>query len=171
MNKILTLLILALTAISCCSTKKITTDAKTAEAITANCPENVACNWQVQKGKSIVVHTDGTGALYYELQDNPGKTVYIYTYNLKTDQEYQDNFYREEIIFELDNASADFSWSGKQLQQSKMLFGVFCYCKGKAGHYKVNDGTLSKKGKTITADFTASVADQKVTSIVYTAKN
>lgn len=171
MSKIVSFLIMAMTAFSCCTNKKTNTAPKTADTIAQNCPENVDCTWQVFQDKAMIIKTDGTGAIYYELQDTPGKTVYSYTYKLKTDQQYQDNFYREEIIFEINTAAADFTLTGKQLQETKMLFGVFCYCKGKAGYYKVNEGILSQKDKTITADFKAIVADQKVTSARYTLKN
>ena len=113
----------------------------------------------------MIVKTDGIGGVYYELEDHAEKTVYLYTYKLKTDKQYQDAGYREEIIFETDSANADFALTDKDLQNTKILFGVWCYCKGKAGNYKITEGNLSRRGKEISIDFPAVVKDQKVTSL------
>ena len=167
MKKAIFLSVLFLIALSCNTSKKaVAQDGKTSKAqILTACPENVDCTLEVFQNKSMVVKTDGIGGVYYELEDDAEKTVYLYTYKLKTDKQYQDAGYREEIIFETDSATADFALTDKDLQNTKILFGVWCYCKGKAGNYKVTKGNFSKKGKEVSINFPAIVDDQKVTAL------
>lgn len=167
MKKAVLLSVVFSIALSCCNFKKaVSQDNKNVSPqILTPCPETMECTLEVLQNKSMVVKTDGIGAIYYELEDNPETTVYLYTYKLKTDKQYQDAGYREEIIFEANNSDTDLSLTDKELQNTKMLFGVWCYCKGKAGFYKITKGKLSKKGKDITVDFPAIVDDQKVTRL------
>ena len=167
MKKVFLLLLVTLSILSCCNTKKTATiESKNNQPnILTPCPEGYVCSFETHHNKSMVVKTDDIGATYYELEDNTKKTVYHYTYKLKTDQQYQDAGYREEIIFELDSKTKDLKLSNEELQNAKMLFGVWCYCKGKAGNYKITKGNFTKKGNEISIDFPAIVSDQKVTEL------
>lgn len=150
-----------------CNCKKNATEGKKdmkVQLLTA-CPENYECTLEVLPNKTMIVKTDGIGATYFELEDFNGTTVYHYTYNQKTDKQYQDAGYKEEIIFELASDVTDLKLSNEELQKAKMIFGVWCYCKGKAGNYKLTKGNFSKKGKEISIDFPAVVSDQKVTEL------
>jgi len=167
MKKVILLSIVFLTFLSCCGTKKAVSQEnknKTSQILTP-CPENTECTLEVLEGKTMVVKSDDFGGIYYELEENSNKTVYIYTYKLKTDKQYQDAGYREEIIFELDNSAKDFALIDTELQKTKMLFGVWCYCKGKAGNYKITKGNFLKKGNDISINFPSVVSDQKVTEL------
>jgi|GEM_PF-2040789 len=165
MKKAILLSVVFWTALSCCNSKKtVSEDHKNSRSqILTSCPENIDCALEVLPGKSMAVKDDTLGGIYYELEDNSQKTTYRYTYKLKTDNQYQDAGYREEVVFEIDNSETDLKLTDTELQNAKMLFGVWCYCKGKAGNYKITKGNFSKKGKEITIDFPAIVADQKVT--------
>lgn len=168
MKKVILLSVVALlTILSSCNSKKTVSESNKSlsSQILTPCPENVECNLDILRNKSLVVKHDDTGAIYYELENNSEKTVYLYTYKLKTDKEYQDAGYREEIIFEIYDSNADFVLTNKELQTTKMLFGVWCYCKGKAGNYKITKGNFHKKGNEIKIDFPAIVKDQKVTEL------
>jgi len=167
MKKAILLSVVFWTVLSSCSSKKtVSEDRKNSRSqILTPCPENSDCSLEVHPGKSMAVKDDAIGAVYYELEDNSKKTTYHYTCNLKTDNQYQDAGYREEVIFEIDNSNTDLELTDAELQNTKILFGVWCYCKGKAGNYKIAKGTFSKKGKEIKIDFPAIVADQKVTGL------
>lgn len=160
---------MALFAIACCSTKTTTSTSKEISEnmkIESTCPENADCSFEILQNKSLNIKTDGIGKIYYELQDNPNTAVYLYKYNEKiADKTLQDAGYREEIVFEIDKNLSTFSISGKELRSTKMLFGVFCYCKGKAGYYKVNEGSINKTKSDLTIAITPIVDNQKVTEI------
>ena len=72
-----------------------------------------------------------------------------------------DGGYREEIIFEVPTDLKDGIVSGKQILSTKALFGVFCYCKGKAGYYTINEGSITKTGKEISIEIPNLVEGQK----------
>lgn len=140
-------LLLVLTSCNC---KKNTTSKETTNTIIGNdeCPENGICAIELLKNKSLIVKSDEFGKLYYNLGDNESKNVIRYTFNKDKDETLQDSGYREEIIFEINTNTSELNLSGKELQETKMLFGRFCYCKGATGYYKIEDGTLLlKKGK------------------------
>lgn len=151
---------------SCNCKKTASLESKNTKAqIQSTCPEGYECSLEVYQNKTMVVKSDAIGAVYYELEEQSGKTVYHYTYNQKTDKQYQDAGYREEIIFELESKTKDLKLSNEELQNAKMLFGVWCYCKGKAGNYKITKGNFSKKEDEIKIDFPAIVDNQKVTEL------
>lgn len=167
MKKAFLLSVIFWITLSCCNSKKTVSQENKigSSQILSPCPENIECTLEVLKNKSMLVKTDEFSHIYYELEDHPEKTVYHYTYKLKTDQRYQDAGYREEIIFELNSTSSDLELANESIQSTKMLFGVWCYCKGKAGNYKITKGNFSKKGNEISIDFPAVVGDQKVTEL------
>lgn len=159
---------MALFAIACCSTKTASISKETSENMKteSTCPENADCSFEILQNKSLNIKTDGIGKIYYELEDNPNTAVYLYKYAEKiADKTLQDAGYREEIVFEVDKNLATFSISGKELRSTKMLFGVFCYCKGKAGYYKVNEGSINKTKSDLNILITPNVDNQKVTVI------
>ncbi|MDR6966770.1 hypothetical protein J2X31_000768 [Flavobacterium arsenatis] len=163
MKKIVVLSLISFLIFSCNCKKKATEENKNMKAQLLNsCPENFECTLEVFPNKTMNVKTGDVSGTYFELEDFNGTTVYHYTYNQKTNKLYQDAGYREEIIFELASDVSDLKLSDEELQKAKMIFGVWCYCKGKAGNYKVAKGNFSKKGNEISIDFPAVVDDQKV---------
>lgn len=167
MKRIKVLLLFALPLLSC-STKVVPEQKDSPIKTTTlelSCPENIDCSFEILKNKSMDIKTDETGALYYEMVDNPEKVVYSYQYKQKNDNNLQDAFYREEIVFEMDKNHSDFSFSNDELQTKNMLFGVFCYCKGKAGYYKVKKGSISKKDKILHIEIPEIVEGQKVNKL------
>jgi len=158
---------LSLLAFSCCSTKKEAQNLEKQTAIETeySCPDNVNCKHEILEGKGILVKTDGIGKVYYELEENPDKSVFRYTYDvIVKDPNLQDAGYREEILFEMDKNQKDFSISGEQLQNHKVLFGVFCFCRH-AGSYEVKEGSVIKKGNTILISIPKIVVNQKLSEV------
>jgi len=126
------------------------------------CANDGNCSFEIIPQKSIEIKTDGFGKIYYELADHPEKIVYRYNYSDKVeDSTLQDAGYREEIIFEADSKTAAFSYEGKNIQLTKMIFGVFCFCRGKAGYYKVNDGKVMKNGNEVVVQIPEIVSAQR----------
>ena len=145
MKKIALLYIVSVVLLSCTTGKNAVISWKN-NTIETPCPPQTECRFEALKDKSLVVKTDDTGHIYYNLQDTPGKTVLKYTYRKITDPKLQDAGYSETIIFETDG-TANLNYSGKDIQKANMLFNVQCFCRGKAGIYKVEQGTMTYANK------------------------
>jgi hypothetical protein len=143
--KILPLFILLF--LTSCTCKKNIPSKEIANAVIQNdeCPENGICSIELLKNKSLNVKNDEFGKMYYILEDNKAKNVIRYTFNKDKDETLQDSGYREEVIFEIDPNGTQWNFSNENLQETKMLFGRFCFCRGATGYYKVTDGTLLLK--------------------------
>lgn len=131
-----------------------------------NCPNNGDCKFEILQNKSLEIETDGIGKIYYKLNESTSKDVYRYNYSEKIkDTLLQDAGYNEEIIFEIEKEKREFSFANQELQSTKMLFGVFCYCKGKAGYYEVKEGNLKKVKNELSITIPAIVDNQKTKQI------
>lgn len=166
--KTLLLFPLTLIAFSCSSTKNDTDklNHKTGFKIENQCPENVDCSFEILQEQSLVVKTDEFNQSYYQLEENPNKVVFRYQYKLKTDKEIMDAGYLEEVLFEMDKNYGDFSFSGKELQNTKLILNVMCFCRsGKVGAHKISEGKIIKKGKQLSILAPKVIEDQKTTEI------
>ncbi len=140
MSKKLSLLTLLLIVASCASKK----NAAVLEAsLSSECPKDGDCKIEVFDRKSMVLKVAEAGSLYYELEDNASTKVLKYTYNRKVKGDIQDASYREELIFEIPSNREVFKFTDESLQDAKLLFGRFCYCKGQTGYYKIDSGLLA----------------------------
>lgn len=128
-------------------------------------PENGSCRFEKHKNTALIIKKDDTGSLYHQAEEHSGKTTFAYFYEQNKDEAYMDGHYIEEIRFELDDSVFDKSF--KNLKPDKILFGVFCYCKGKAGYYEVKNATVSydKKSKTITVTLDEVIENQVLKSV------
>lgn len=169
--KTLLLFPLTLLAFSCSTTK--TESSKTTEMATYNienqCPENVDCSFEILQNQSLAVNTDEFNQSYYKLEENPNKVVFKYQYKLKTDKEIMDAGYLEEVLFEMDKNYGDFSFAGKELQNTKLILNVMCFCRsGKVGAHKISEGKIVKKGNQLSISIPKVIEDQKTTEIKVT---
>lgn len=162
-----TVLPLLLLTFSYCSTNKNTLETKSTTTVTveSSCPENGKCTFEIIQNKSLLVKTDALGTTYFELVDNLNKVVFKYKFDLNVDKTLQDAGYTEEVLFEMDKDYTDFSISGKELQHTKLLFKVMCFCRGKAGSYKVFEGNITKKGKSLSIALPKIIDDQKTNQV------
>lgn len=140
MKKAIYITVLTATMFSCKSKKQMA--AEPVVTITSECPKDGNCSVKLNPHKAIELKTDEFGRLYYTLVENPSKSVYQYTYNRIVKGNLQDGHYREEVIFEVSDAS-NIHLTNEALAQQKVLFGRFCYCKGQTGYYAVKQGSLS----------------------------
>lgn len=112
------------------------------------CPIEGDC--KVNRIKNVALQVNeveggNRGEMFYELVPSENSDVVIYTYNRAVDDILMDGFYREEIIFEVPKEKQRLLLEHRNLQDVKMLFGRFCYCKGETGYYKVKRGTANIK--------------------------
>ena len=171
--KKLFLLPLAL-GLSFCNCQKSTIPKNNTVAIESECPENGKCTIQIFRNKNMEVKTDEFGSIYQAMNDDSNKSVVVYQYNRNVEEGLQDGQHREEIIFEINNSDAEIQLSDKELQETKMLFGRHCYCKGQAGNFKVEKGTLNLTNKagivTVALDFQITKVPQLFTTVRATVK-
>jgi hypothetical protein len=160
------LLIAALLILASCSCKKNTT--ALSASLLSECPKDGDCKIELFDGKTMVVKTTDTGSLYYELEENASKKVLKYTYNRKVKGNIQDASYREEVIFELNGNEEKSTFVDNSLQDTQLLFGRFCYCKGQTGYYKIDSGslTVSKDKETTTTQINLNFKTEKVPQII-----
>lgn len=163
------LLSLYIIALYGCTAKKSTSLSGKSYTIETSCPEKTDCLFEILENKSILVKTDDTGHVYYNLEDTIGKTVMKYTSRKITDPTLQDAGYSETLIFETDKGK-EFNYTGKDLQKIKMLFNVQCFCRGKAGIYKVEQGSISFKNNKLQIELPELVDSQKTKSVIITLK-
>ncbi len=134
-------------------------------------PDNGSSKYELIKNKSIEQKTDEFGRIYYELQDSMTKNVVVFVYNQNEVKGVQDGAYREEIVIEIDRNPADIDLEDNDLQQSKMLFGRFCYCKGQTGYYKIEKGNFeiisNGNQKMVSLDFEITAVPQIIKNLKF----
>lgn len=135
---------LALGLAFCNSTKSTMAKTNLPPIVTleSECPENGVCTIEVLKNKQLVVKADEFGSIYYQLTDQIGTSVIHYQYNRLVEEGLQDGNHREEILFEINNDVPKINLTDNELQNTKMLFGRHCFCRGQAGYFKVQKGQL-----------------------------
>jgi len=87
------------------------------------------------------------GHLTYQITDNPTSDVLLFSYEKDMDKVEVDGGLREEVLFEIPKGDLALTFKDSDLQQTKMLFGRYCYCRGQNGIVKINDGTLNLSRK------------------------
>ena len=132
------------------------------------CPQNGNCTIELIPNKSLHFKKDGIGILYPVITKGE-KTILKYTYTRNSIPNTQDGSYVEIIYAELDPNITELSLTSKTLQQAKLYFGRFCYCKGATGFYPINNGIFkikkeAKNNFSIHLDFKITAVPQVVTS-------
>lgn len=93
------------------------------------------------KNKKLEV-TQNEGYISYRVIDNDKTNVVYYVYAINQDQVAYDGGYREEVLFEIPNEVLETKYIDRELQNAKMIFGRYCFCRGKTGVYKITQGNL-----------------------------
>ena len=137
MKKLVLIFAAVVLLFSCKSRQNNTSFISDEYSIDSPCPPDGTCSLEVLQDKSLLIKEDDTGHLFYQLQDTDGKTVVIYKYQKKKNPNVTDSGYSEEVIFETDNKSTD------TIDTNRMIFGVHCFCRGKAGYYKAGQATAN----------------------------
>lgn len=96
------------------------------------------------KGKKLEI-TEINGSLTYAIQNNEITNVIQFVYERDMDKAAYDGGYKEELVFEFPNEKGELKYIDRELRNTKMLFGRYCFCRGKTGLYKVSKGILNLK--------------------------
>ncbi len=163
-----TIAILGLLMLSCSAQKQ---GVIASASLTSECPKNAKCTVELIKNKGIVLKKDDFGRDYYELSERAATNVIKYEFSRIVKGDIQDGGYREEVIFEIEQNPDAMLLTDKSLQNVKMIYGRFCFCKGQTGYYKVEKGTLTINGRKIkksgSLDFEINEVPQVIKSISF----
>ncbi|MCF6131728.1 hypothetical protein [Flavobacterium wongokense] len=111
------------------------------------------------------------GSLSYKMETNPKTSVLLFVYEKDMDKVAYDGGYKEEVVFEIPNDVAEQNYTDSELQNTKMLFGRYCFCRGKNGLFKIEKGKLhlasTKKGPHFELQFKIDEVPQVTTEINY----
>ncbi len=134
--------------------------------LSSECPSDGTCEIEILKNKRLILHYDDLGGMYYDIKDQEGTTVIHYQYNKTTQANLQDGHYREDIIFEIKNSDKSLDLLDSKLQQTKLIFGRHCFCKGQTGYFKIEKGKLNLTSKKDEIHFDLSLENEKVPQII-----
>lgn len=162
MKKIIVLFLLGL-LFSCNAQKNVSS---TMAKITSECPSDGTCEVEILKNKQLILHYDDLGGMYYDIKEQEGTTVIHYQYNKTTQANLQDGHYREDIIFEIKNSDKSLNLTDSALQQTKLIFGRHCFCKGQTGYFKVEKGKLNLSSKKDEIHFDLSFENEKIPQLI-----
>lgn len=162
MKKIITLF-LSILLLSCNTQKNVST---AMQKITSECPSDGTCEVEILKNKQLILLYDDLGGMYYDIKDQEGTTVIHYQYNKTTQANLQDGHYREDVIFEVKNSDITLNLIDTQLQQTKLIFGRHCFCKGETGYFKIENGKLNLSSKSNGLSFNLNFRNEKVPQII-----
>lgn len=166
-----TIAILGLLMLSCSAQKQ---GVIASVSLTSECPKNAKCTIELIKNKGIVLKKDDFGRDYYELSERAATNVIKYEFSRIVKGDIQDGGYREEVVFEIEQNPDAILLTDKSLQNVKMLYGRFCFCKGQTGYYKVEKGTLNingtKTAETGLLEFEVSEVPQVIKSFAFQLK-
>ena len=130
---------------SCSCKKGIEAITRENTVLESDCPSDGICSVEIIKDKSIIVKTDETGQIYTQFADSRDTSVLVWRYDRDNLEGFQDGSHREEIILEIKNTDTNLVLTDEELQQRKVIFGRFCFCKGQSGYYKIVNGKLNMK--------------------------
>jgi hypothetical protein len=154
--RILSLFVLFLTLFGC-ATKRVAASITGKHTIESQCPPDGTCAFEVLKDKSLVISIDETNRTYYAVIDTPGKLVVSYKYSKTQNPEYQDDFYSEEVVFETDERFSNLTGEGEH----DIFFKVQCFCRGKAGTYRLVAATATFKNNGLHIKLPTNIIDNQ----------
>jgi hypothetical protein len=162
MKKIIALFTIGL-LFSCSTQKNVST---TIPTLNSECPKDGNCEVKIQKNKQLILHYDDLGALYYDIKDHTGTTVIHFQYNKTNEANLQDGHYREDILFEIKSSDKSINLTDRKLEQTKLIFGRHCFCKGQTGYFKIEKGKLNLSSKKDEIHFDLSIENEKVPQLI-----
>lgn len=108
----------------------------------SSCPANGTCEMSIKPEQSYKFSKDDAGVLFSVYEENLTTDVLVVSYAEESQQKLQDDFYEEKILITLPKKYSNGIFKDKELEKFNIGYGRFCYCKGLAGYYPVNNGTL-----------------------------
>jgi len=142
-TKIMALFAVLAVIVSCSPTKGVESTNWLGKKVTviSDAPENgkVTAIREFEKGLILNRYNE----LYPQTHFDPEKVLLEYSYTRKKAEEnYADDFYKEEIFLEIPAQKFKKQYKDAELEQVKLVYGKHCYCKGEAGYFKITEGTL-----------------------------
>lgn len=155
--------------LSCSSNKTKIAESNIGCTLESICPDDGTCSIIVYSNQKLEILTDETGSLYYKKVADENSKIVHFQYKKTVEENVQDGHYQEELIFELNTNETSLYLSDESLQNTKMIFGRHCFCKGQAGYFQIKSGKLDLKqldGKnSLTIEFKASEVPQIISQI------
>ena len=118
------------------------------------CAIDSECSIEIIRNSSLLIKQDELQNTYIKLE-NGNNTIVKYEFKRKEIPNTADGNYSELIYFELDENNKQLFLTNGALQNVKMIYGRFCYCKdGTSGYFKVTQGRLKliKNDKEVSID-------------------
>jgi hypothetical protein len=132
--------------------------------------KNTSRKIYLHKNKKLDI-SELNGSLIYKIEYSEKTSVIQFVYERDMDKVAYDGGYREEVVFEVPNDVPIQDYKDAGLQETKMLFGRYCFCRGKTGLYKVRQGKLhvvsSKKEIHFELEFKIIEVPQETEKIAY----
>ncbi|WP_415373707.1 hypothetical protein [Patiriisocius sp. Uisw_017] len=157
---------LMLVANSCGNTKSTL---NTVEDTISNTPISTEKIIVETKKNTIYSLVEDTAGSLYPAFETGNATTLIFNYTEKGAAGTADGDYTETVHLMIPNDSNYLKLKDQNLQQLKMVFGKFCFCRGEAGYYKVTNGSVSIKNEkglmTIKASFEIPETSNKISTI------
>jgi len=158
--KLPALFLTAIIAFSCAPKKdSITT-------LVSDCPAAGTCHTEILTNKSLEAVTDNLGRVAYTLGDTIGTDVAKYKYEKTKNPAYQDDFYSEEVAIEISSQPRT-----TDISNLRVFFTVTCFCRGKAGTYRVKGSKAVIKGKILTLTLPPDIIEAQLTKEIKIALN
>lgn len=138
-----------------------------------NCFTQGDCAIKYYNNSTLNILEDTIGQKYPVIEK--GDNIVIeFIYSVKGPEGTMDGDYSETIHFEISNRNDEFSLSGEELKDIKLLFGKHCFCKGEAGYYQVNKGAIMLEKNegylSFNLSFIIEETSQRISNINYTLK-
>lgn len=160
-------LVLSLVLASCNSHSQLVK--KSNVKLKTECPSDGVCSLKVEQNKSLSLVNDNTINLYPEILAGDN-IVLTFNYQRNEIPDTADGHYIEQILLELNPKNVEIALSNKNLENVKLVFARFCYCKGQTGYYKITRGNLkvekvNENKYALTLTFSQDKVPQIITSI------
>lgn len=107
-----------------------------------NCAMDTQCSIEIISNSNLLIKQDELHNFYMNIEEGD-KTIVKYEFKRNEPPNTADAHYSEILYFEIDKNDKQLFLTNEGLQNVKMLYGRFCYCKdGTSGYFKVNQGKL-----------------------------
>lgn len=143
MKKIFALVAISLVAVSCNTTKGVESINWLGKKVTlvSAMPENGKTTATRSFNKAL--NLNSYEQLFPKAIYNPETVLVSYSYDRnKSAENVADDFYKEELFLEIPSKAFKNEYKDSELEQVKLVYGKHCYCKGEAGYFKINQGSL-----------------------------
>ena len=170
--RFLFLVVISSVLLACQSQKGLDAQNEKEETLSALCPEDGNCTFEVLTNSSLNLQTDGIDQLYPQVKKG-NKTVLKFEYKRSVDPRIADGGYTEIVYAEIDPKTKDLNLSDEQLTTANVVFGRLCFCKGQAAYFRIDQGSLlistaKDRSKTYAFTFTIDKVPQRLTSFSVT---